>query len=535
MEELRKQVRRAQWWLGVQRFLKMLGWCLFGTLAAAALVIAVDKFRPLGVEAWVCCSVAVAVGLLAAGGWAVLTGRGPIDAAIEIDRRFVLKERVSSALALSEQERRTDVGRALTEDAVRSVKRIDVGDQFQVSPGRQILLPLVPAAVAALVVLLVHPPGAGNPNAVIAGHTVNRQVRNTADSLREKLVEKRKRAEAEGLAEAQQLFERLQQDIDPLAAFSEGDRKPALVKLNDLARQLHERRSLLGGAENVQKQLNQLKNLDRGPADKMLDELARGNFNEALKQLRQLKEDLAGGNLGDEQRRQLAEQLEQFERKLQELVDAHRKAEEDLDKQIQQARQQGREDLAEQLQEQLNKLRQQMPQMNQLADMADKLGQCAQCIRDGELADAEAAFNDLEAELGDLRDQLQELDMLDDAMDQLAQCRNQMNCGLCGGKGCEACMGGMGLGDGRGAGPRPEEETPVNFRDTRTAQKIGRGGASVVGEVEGPNVKGDVRQELQEQFESARREPADPLTDQRMPRKHREHALEYFDRFREGE
>ena len=36
MEELKKQVRRAQRRMGLQRFVGVLGWCWFGTANAAA-------------------------------------------------------------------------------------------------------------------------------------------------------------------------------------------------------------------------------------------------------------------------------------------------------------------------------------------------------------------------------------------------------------------------------------------------------------------------------------------------------------------
>lgn len=84
------------------------------------------------------------------------------------------------------------------------------------------------------------------------------------------------------------------------------------------------------------------------------------------------------------------------------------------------------------------------------------------------------------------------------------------------------------------AAARPEQAEDVKHYDTRAAVKTGRGAASVVGEVDGPNIRGDVQQQMQQQLESARREAADPLTDQHMPRKHRQHAQEYFDRLREG-
>ena len=91
------------------------------------------------------------------------------------------------------------------------------------------------------------------------------------------------------------------------------------------------------------------------------------------------------------------------------------------------------------------------------------------------------------------------------------------------------------MGEGQGIGDRPEEETEVGFYDTKASQKVGRGSASIVGETDGPNVLGNVRQEVQEAIESSESRSADPLTDQKMPRGHRDHAREYFNRLREGD
>jgi len=51
--------------------------------------------------------------------------------------------------------------------------------------------------------------------------------------------------------------------------------------------------------------------------------------------------------------------------------------------------------------------------------------------------------------------------------------------------------------------------------------------------VDGPNVKGNVQQQIQQQVESTKRGETDPLTNRRMPRKHGEHAREYFEGMRE--
>jgi hypothetical protein len=175
--------------------------------------------------------------------------------------------------------------------------------------------------------------------------------------------------------------------------------------------------------------------------------------------------------------------------------------------------------------------------MQQLQDIAQKLGQCAQCMKDGQMQNAGQMMEQLEQNMANLQEQLQEMQMLDEAMDELRAARDQMNCPNCGGMGCKECQEeepGVGLGRGRGKGDRPEKESPGQFYDTKPKQQVQKGAADVTGEVTGPNVKGNVQQEIQEQLQAARQEETDPLSNQQMPRKHREHAREYFDRFREG-
>jgi len=315
------------------------------------------------------------------------------------------------------------------------------------------------------------------------------------------------------------------------------DRKEALAKLNDLSREVQKRREELGGSEQVQKQFNQLKDITRGPADRFAEAVAKGDFQKAVEELKKLENDVAKGKMTDQERRQLAEQMEQMEKKLQKMADAHRRAQEDLQKQIQQAKEMGQEQQAQQLQEQLAQLQRQQPQMQQLQDIAQKLGRCAQCMKDGQLQEAGQMMEQMQQEMANLQEQLQELEMLDDAADELRAAKDRMNCPNCQGLGCEMCQDGEpgeGLGRGRGKGARPEKKSDGQFYDTKPKQQVQKGGADVTGEVNGPNVKGNAQQQIQEQLQGARQEQTDPLSNQQMPRRYREHATEYFDRFREG-
>jgi len=569
MDELKKQVRRAHRRMGLQRFAATLGWCWFATLLVALAWIVIDRFYPLSLRAWAWAAktdvgaksveaqqalaataalswagVALGLGALVAIVWIMATRRDPLGAAIEIDRRFALKERVSSTLALKPADRETEAAQALIHDAVDRVQRIDVGSRFDVAPGKPFLLPLLPGLAALLVAWLVSPavfenPAEANPDLA----AIQEQVKKSTDALRRKLAERREKAKQQGLKDAEEFFKKLEEGSKKIAT-EETEQKKAVVKLNDLARKLQERRKQLGGADKLKKQLDQLKDVAQGPANKFAKAIRQGDFGQAAEELEKIKSQIANSKLDDQQKQQLAQQLDQMQQKLNDLANAHQAAQQDLQKRIEQMRQAGQQDQANQLEQQLDKLLQQAPQMQQLQQLADQLGQCANCMRDGRMGDAANALNQFQAGLGDLQQQLEELEMLDDALQQLCDAKGQIlgqgmgQCPMCGGMGCAACQGkkpGQGLGEGQGIGARPDGKVDPKFYQSQVPGQVGKGGAVVTDLVDGPNVKGNVEQQVKEQFDTLRRGSTDPLTERSIPRKHRQHAREYFDRLREGE
>ena len=91
------------------------------------------------------------------------------------------------------------------------------------------------------------------------------------------------------------------------------------------------------------------------------------------------------------------------------------------------------------------------------------------------------------------------------------------------------------MGEGQGKGERPEEETPTKSYDSKVGADPQRGKAVIVGEVRGPNVAGDAREEIKSEITASKQSNADPITGKKLPRSEREHAQEYFDSFRDGE
>lgn len=541
MDAIHRQVFRARRLLLLQRFLIALGWFWFGAMLLACVALLATRFWLIPVDDWIWPVSALGLGTLGAIVWTLVRRNTLLEAAIEIDRRFGLHERVSSALDLSPEERESEIGAALVADAICRIDGLDVGSRFRVQLRRVMLLPLLPAVIAAATILWIGPAVVDNPaQAESDRQEVQQQVKRSTQALRRKLVEKRKKAEEQDLKEAQELFDRLEQQTKRLADRNQGDRKKALRELNDLSREMKERRQALGGAEKIKEQLRKLDNISRGPADRLAKAVSRGQFDKAMQQIEKLRDQLSKGDLDKDQQQQLAEQLEQMQETMKKLADAHEAAQKDMEKRIEQMRNSGQGEQASDLEEQLEKLRQQMPQMDQLKELSEQLKQCSKCMKDGNTKDAEQMLEKFQGSLEQMQKELQEMEMLDEAMEQMAQARKQMNCQQCGGEGCQQCQAGqgrqmgVGLGEGAGEGERPEEEHETSFYDSQVRQKVGRGQATVTDLVPGPNVAGNVREEIKAQIDSVRTESSNPLSTQRIPRKHRQHAKEYFDRFREG-
>src|SRR5688500_10435834 len=203
MDEIKRQVSRAQRRLVLEQFLTVIGWSLFATLLLAAIGLAIPRLWAINVIQqtwdWSWIGGGIAAGLLVAGVWTYVIRHTKLDAAIELDKRFGLKERVSSTLALGPEELETEIGQALMTDAVRRVERIDVREQFRVSPTWRALLPLAPALAIAALCLLQYATErkAGATTEQVAAQKV--QIKKATQKLQEKIRESEKRAAEEGL------------------------------------------------------------------------------------------------------------------------------------------------------------------------------------------------------------------------------------------------------------------------------------------------------------------------------------------------
>jgi Mg2+ and Co2+ transporter CorA len=548
MDQILAQVKRAQRRLWLELFANRLMLCWFAALALAVLAIAAPKvvaIEQLPVD-WnfICLGAGLGGGLLIAIVWTLLSGRSELEAAAEIDARFGLKERVASSLSMTPDAAASPAGQALLGDALHVVRKLEVQERFPVRLERRSWLPLISALAAFVLVTFVENRPAQSSVDLQDKQLAKQQIDAATKKLRERMVERRKKAAEKGLTNAEGLFRELEKETEKMAKSGEADRKKTLVKLNDLAKQLQQRRENLGGKQEVRKQLEQMKGFNQGPGDKMVEAMKQGNWQAAKQQLDKLKQQLEKGELDEQAKKELAQQLKQIQEKMAAVAEARKQAMDELKKQIEQQKQQGNMQRAGELQQKLGQMKRQQQQMNKLAQLAQKAGECQQCMKQGDGAGAAQALDQMMKQMEQLEQEMAEGEMLEAALDQLQMAKDAMACKTCQGQGCQACQGGAGnkfsekpgngMGAGRGFGPRPDEKNDVNFRDSRVRQKPGKGSAVVVGEAVGPNVRGQVGEAIRQEMASSASEPADPTVVEQLPKSRREHAEDYFNLLREG-
>lgn len=550
MNRIETKVRSARRRIIAGRFGQALCVTLFGALIVATLAIALPALRVMEVDfgSWVYgwiggCSLAA---LVAAAAYAIITAPSIEMVATEVDRRFGLRERLSSSISLSDDEKGTAFGLALEADAEKRAGQLEVADRFRLKPTKLGWLPVSIIPVLAIVLLLVEP--MSESNAGLAGKTdvaEIKQVKTVASQLKKRIQQQRRKAESEGLKEAQALYEKMEADLNKITKRENMNRKDAMIAMNDLKKQLEERRGQLGSSEQMRRALSQMKGIQAGPGEKVAKSIEQGNFGQAKEMVKQLASKMRDGKLTEKEKEQLKKQVEQMKQALQKAVQAHEQKKRELEQKIEKARREGRGDDAAKMQQQLNQLQQKDSHMQQMQQMAQAMSQASKAMQKGNGAQAADALEQMADQLGDMQQEMAELEDLQSAMDQLSQSKNQMRCDKCGGGGCEACQGlgmgfgnsfgeGDGFGNGNGSGNRPEQEEDTNTYETQVRGQVKKGSAIIAGFADGPNKKGISREDVKQAIQGSLAEESDPTENQTLPRTEREHAQQYFDQLREG-
>lgn len=543
MRELDRPIGRVWRRLRFQRFLSAMVWTLGACLLATAGTIAAQKYARVAIPIpdWAPFALAGCIGVVVAALIALFTGPSRVDAAVAIDRSFHLNERLSTALTLPESLRETPAGQALIADAIRHAADLDIGSKFGPRIPRSAWVPLLPAALA--VGLLFAP--AWNPT---QARTASRPldaaekaiVAKQAESLSKALAQTRKDIDKSNLAEMDKLLADLEKAANDLAKAPPSEKGQAMIEFNKLTDALKDRQKQLGSAEQINKQLQNMKDLaSSGPADDFAKEMARGDFQKASQELKKVQDKLASGKLSEPEKKALEQQLGEMKEQLEKLANM-----EERKKQLEEARKNGA--ISEkQYEEQMEKLAQQSENLKQMQKLAEKLGQVQQAMKQGDMNKAANALGMTQQQLQDLAQQASELETLDAALADLQDAKN----GLAGdglnqlgdqfdgmnNMGSRNPNNGNGLGRGRGQGDRPEAPDDVSFHNTKDPSKIGKGKAVITGFGPPKGVtKGQSQIEIQGELEAAGTAAAEAMSNQRVPNNVKKHILGYFDEIRRG-
>jgi hypothetical protein len=560
MNEINKQVSRAKRRLITGRFFRVLTWSMFAGLLLAAVGMTIPKIWHLGFlqteqhhEAWIYSWVVggMVLSLLVAAYLTITDLSSPVDVAVEVDRRFGLKERLSSAMSLSENDLDTESGQALVEDAVSRAETIDVRDKFQYQLTWRALLPLIPAAIMAILLFVPN----ATEKAVVAKEpeSINRKkVEMAIKEFKKKAEKKRKELTALGLEDASKELKSLEKKFDELLEDKNKDKKNTLVKLNDIKKAIEDRRKELGSSKDLKENLNKLKDMKSGPAKEITEAMAKGDMKEAQKAIKDLIDKLKEGKLNDIEKKQLAKDLEQIAKELKKIADKHEQEKQDLKDKIKKAIEEGDLDKAAELQQKLEQKQQQDKQKQKMKEMAQNLQKCANCMKPGNAGNAKKgqqgqpgdaeqqqamkeageALEDLAEQMEQMEKDMAEMEALEDMESLAGECKGECNGEGAGGESDKESFRDWAKGAGRGHGKRSlEEEKTGNFK-SRVNGKLQKGQTVVTGNADGKNITGRSSSEVRDLIQAEVSKDSDPLQDVKLPKAQMKQGQQYFNGLR---
>lgn len=556
---LRRCVSQVERRLLVRRWLAVWPWCATAALGVAAVLVVVDRLRPLGIVATSAVSIAAGLSVVAALAWTWLRRADAATAAVELDRRCGLAERTSSALALGPASSDDPpAAEAVRSDAERALTTVNVAASFPWMPSRRAAWPLVPALALAALALSLAPRGSVvDPAAAAVAEQA--QVQAATAALSRKLAEKQRTAEALKLAEAQRLLEKLQDETRRLQTDERLDRKEALVKLNDLAEQLEARRRAVGGADELKKQLSRLRSKQSGPAEKLAQSLTKGDYRGASDQLQRLRKQLESNDLDAAQKEQWAKQLDDLQRQLDDLAQKQAERRREAERESAQGlKSQSNDDgagiSAEEAAELSRKAAAAAENQEQLQQLQRALENAVDGMQQGRGDDAGRALSDLQRQLDDLAARSDELQLLDQGLQDLARCKigcrgdgegagqNDPTGGAPGerpgrdgqGRQAQAGRGGSKPGVGTANNENPTDADDKNTFESRVRTEVGAAEFRVVGPTDGPNAKGRALQAIRDQAAAlAEGGEPQPVANQPLDRSRRDQKRQYFDALRQ--
>ncbi|HEX4591333.1 MAG TPA: hypothetical protein VH120_15460, partial [Gemmataceae bacterium] len=412
------------------------------------------------------------------------------DAALALDDRFGLRERVVTVLSLTPDLDATPAGIALLADAEGRVKQLHVSERFPVGlPWSSALVPAGGVAVA-LLALFYHP---SFPTA--QGETAQNQVapekKKEIDKKLQELARKPRSAVKPEERQKSEDLKRLEARLDEIAKKPRDTQQQLRDRIKDLTPLEEEFKKLerdrTEKARMLQQQLQAKEKMEPndvpkdGPAKEFSKALAEGDLEQAKDQLDKLTKKLENNELSEKEKEQLGKQLDDLAKKMDRLAQ-----QKDKQEQLKKLAAQGKLD-PEALQREMDKIKKDSEKLKGLQKLAQKLGQCQQCMKQGDGGQAAKALGEAGDQLSQMNLDEKELEDLKDQLDKLRSAKNTLS------KACDGECDGMGenpnysdqptnsRGRAEGAmGRRPDgEQGKIRTFDARQQAKFNNKGQKI--------------------------------------------------------
>lgn len=528
LSPLERQVACVSRRLFVQTVLDALVWCWVGALLLSALWFFVQPFIFEAPPSWL--RWAIAGGIVGAASilaivLAIFRAPSKVAAALSMDERFGLKERITTSMMLAPEQTKSSAGLALLEDVNQRVSKLDVQSGFPFSISRSAVLVPVCAVLFACVAFLYEPSRGQATSENLDAKEAPKDpvaIEQKMDALKKKAE---KRAEAKPKSDEIEKLEAKLEEIANRPRSTKDQLRERIKEMTSLENQIKERERQLN-EQSLKQQLKQLDKLaqksgaENGPAKDLQKALAEGNLDKAKDEIERLVKKMKENELSAKEQQQLQQQLKDIEEKLKNL--ANQKERED---QLKQLNKEGKLD-AETLKRELENLKKDSDRLKSMAELAKKLGQCQSCMQSGDGKGAQKSMQEAADELKKM--DLDEQD-LKDLREQLQRLQDAKDCcqGQCQGKGENG--NGMGSGEKPG-GKRPvAEEGPFKSFESRNKTEFDSKGKKIFdGYAPGQNFKKKSSTEISGDIEQARQEAPEAIDQQRIPKAAREMAKGYF-------
>ncbi|HYV39526.1 MAG TPA: hypothetical protein VE988_27800 [Gemmataceae bacterium] len=440
VSQVQRQVAKASRRLFIQALVNRLVWCCAAGLLAATVWFLVQPLLFTAPEEWLRWAIGGGIFALATGVGIWLTIRhapSHVEAALELDHRFQLKERATTSLTLDPALTHSAAGQALTADADAHVAKVNVRQGFPVRLRWNALV--VPAsAVALALVAIFYNPVFQTTEAVAAK---NKQVHNIVQ-IAEALEKAKnplslnlpKQEKSPELEEIEKLNEKLFKNLIDIK--DKDDIREMAQKMLTLEEKIKNRLDDLKAQEERNKAMeNKLKEMGQDPAKKLNqdgpakdfeDALNKGDLAKAQKDLQDLADKLKNDGLNDPDREKLEKQLEEIQKMLKDVAEMK-----DVQDQLKKDMEAGKIN-PEDLEKLLDALKENAEQLKNLEKLADKLGEAKDAMK-GDPKDAAKMLQDAAKDLKDLDPNSKEMLLLQQQDKELMNLKMLMQNGLDGG------------------------------------------------------------------------------------------------------